>query len=78
MPASDVVAAALGLARELRALAPLAIAQSKATVYASEDADLRTARRYGLDALSMLVGGAEWREGMEAFVNKRPPDFDRW
>lgn len=78
VPPSEVLATALALARELRALAPLAIAQSKATIYASEDADLRTARRYGLDALSLLVGGAEWREGMEAFIGKRAPGFDTW
>lgn len=78
VPQAEVLPTALALARELRALAPLAISQSKATVYASEDADLRSARRYGLDALSMLVGGPEWREGMEAFVNKRAPRFDQW
>lgn len=78
VPRDDLLPAALSLARELRALGPRAIAQSKATIYASEDADLRTARRYGLDALSMLVGGPEWREGMEAFVDKRPPGFDSW
>jgi len=78
VPRGDVLDTALALARELRALAPQAIAQSKATLYASETADLRTARRYGLDALSMLVGGDEWREGMDAFVSKRSPRFDQW
>ncbi len=78
VPPDQVLDTAMALARELRALAPLAITQSKATIYASEDADLRSARRYGLDALSLLVGGAEWREGMDAFVNKRAPRFDTW
>lgn len=78
VPQERVLEAAFALAREARALAPLAIAQSKATIYASEDADARTARRYGLEALSLLVGGAEWREGMEAFVTKRAPGFDAW
>lgn len=74
----EVLPTAMALARELRGLGPQAIAQSKATIYASEDADLRTARRYGIDALSLLVGGAEWREGMNAFVEKRQPGFDAW
>lgn len=78
VPREQVLATAMALAREVRALAPQAIAQSKATIYASEDMDLRSARRYGLDALSMLVGGAEWREGMDAFVGKRAPRFDAW
>ncbi|HNT40064.1 MAG TPA: enoyl-CoA hydratase/isomerase family protein [Rubrivivax sp.] len=75
---AEVLPTAMALARELRALGPQALAQSKATLYASEDADLRTARRYGVDALSLLVGGAEWREGMSAFLGKRKPEFDAW
>lgn len=71
-----VVPVALALAREAKALGRRALAQSKAVIYASEDADLRTARRYGVDALSLLVGGDEWNEGMAAFVEKRPPRFE--
>jgi enoyl-CoA hydratase/carnithine racemase len=67
---------ALALARELRTLGRHALAQSKALIYASEDADLRTARRYGIDALSLLVGGVEWNEGMVAFLEKRTPRFE--
>jgi len=81
---SDVVAAerllprSLELACELRRLGPKAVAQSKRCVYVSEDADLGTAQRFGLDALAMLVGSAEWKEGMAAFVERRTPEFDRW
>jgi enoyl-CoA hydratase/carnithine racemase len=71
-----VLPTALALAHELRALGRHAVAQSKALIYASEDADLRTARRYGIDALSLLVGGAEWNEGMSAFLEKRKPRFE--
>ncbi|UZG44995.1 enoyl-CoA hydratase-related protein [Caldimonas thermodepolymerans] len=78
VPPDQVLPRALELARELRALAPLAVSQSKATIYASEDADLRSARRYGVDALAMLVGGREWREGMSAFLEKRAPEFEAW
>ncbi|GAB1391331.1 MAG: 3-hydroxybutyryl-CoA dehydratase [Rubrivivax sp.] len=78
VPQAEVLPTAMTLARELRALGPQAIAQSKATLYASEDADLRSARRYGVDALALLVGGAEWHEGMSAFVEKRQPRFDAW
>ena len=69
---------ALDIALEIRKLGPRAVAQSKRSIYVSEDADLRTARRFGLEALSMLVGGDEWKEGMEAFSEKRPPTFDAW
>jgi enoyl-CoA hydratase/carnithine racemase len=78
VPADQVVARALELARQLRRLGPRAIAQSKRSIYLAEDADLRSARRFGIEALSMLVGGDEWKEGMQAFLEKRPPAFDRW
>lgn len=76
VPAAALMDTAMALARELRALAPHAITQSKKTIYTGEDVDLRSARRYGIEALSILVGGDEWKEGMSAFVGKRPPKFD--
>jgi enoyl-CoA hydratase/carnithine racemase len=68
--------AALALAEKLKALSPLAIAQGKATVYTAEDVDLATARRTGLEALALLVGSADWVEGMGAFRDKRTPRFE--
>ena len=77
-PARKLPRTALDLALELRRLGPNAIAQSKRSIYVSEDADLRTARRFGIEALSILVGGEEWKEGMGAFSEKRATAFDRW
>jgi enoyl-CoA hydratase len=68
---------AMKLAQRLKALSPMAIAQAKSAIYIAEDADLRTARRFGLEALSLLVGSPDWNEGMAAFRDKRAPDFDR-
>jgi enoyl-CoA hydratase/carnithine racemase len=67
---------ALVLAERLKALSPRAIAQSKTSIYLSEDADLRSARRFGLEALSLLIGSGDWSEGIAAFHAKRPPKFD--
>lgn len=78
VPGEKLLNSALEIALEMRKLGPRAIAQSKRSIYVSEDADLRTARRFGIEALSMLVGGDEWREGMQAFSEKRPPTFDTW
>lgn len=78
VPSGQLLQAALDIALELRKLGPRAIAQSKRAIYLSEDVDLRSARRYGLEAISMLVGGREWKEGMAAFIEKRPPAFDAW
>ena len=51
------------------------MAQAKASVHVSADTDLRSARRYGLEALALLVGSPDWQEGMAAFVEKREPRF---
>jgi enoyl-CoA hydratase/carnithine racemase len=59
------------------ALSPQALAQCKASINVSGDVDLRSARRFGVEALSALVGSADWLEGMDAFVAKRPPNFGR-
>jgi hypothetical protein len=37
--------------------------------------DLSTARNIGLEALAMLIGAPEWKEGMAAFMEKREPRF---
>ena len=78
VPADQLLQTALDIALEIRKLGPRAVAQSKRSIYVSEDADLRTARRFGIEALSILVGGKEWQEGMQAFNDKRPPTFDTW
>ena len=71
----ELLPAALALAEEIKALSPMAIAQGKAAVYMAEDADLASAQKYGLEALALLVGSADWVEGMEAFRAKRAPRF---
>jgi 1,4-dihydroxy-2-naphthoyl-CoA synthase len=48
---------------------------AKTSIYLSEDADLRTARRFGVEALTALASTAEWKEGVSAFIDKRPPRF---
>ncbi len=67
---------ALRLARQLKALSPMAIAQAKSSIYVGEGTDLRTARRFGIEALALLVGSPDWQEGMTAFKEKRSPRFD--
>lgn len=71
----DLLPVALALAEDLKKLSPLAIAQGKSTVYTAEDVDLATARRTGLESLALLVGSADWVEGMGAFKEKRDPKF---
>src|SRR3546814_3724732 len=67
----ELLPQALALAERLKALSPRAVAQSKASIYLSEDADLRSARRFGLEALSLLIGSADWTEGIAAFQDRK-------
>lgn len=71
----ELIRSALQLAQKFCKLSPAAVAQAKRSVYVSEDADLRTARRYGVEALTGLMGSREWLEGVNAFLEKREPDF---
>jgi enoyl-CoA hydratase/carnithine racemase len=73
--ADDLMPAAMELARRFRLLGPRAVAQSKLAVRLCSDADLNSARNIGLETLAILIGGAEWQEGMTAFMEKRPPNF---
>jgi enoyl-CoA hydratase/carnithine racemase len=73
--ADKLMPAALELARRFRMIGARAVAQSKMTVRMCSDADLNTARNIGLEALAMLIGEAEWQEGITAFMEKRPPHF---
>ncbi len=75
VPPDALDAESLALAAALMALSPQALAQCKLSLHVSGDVDLRSARRFGVEALSALVGSADWLEGMDAFVNKRAPDF---
>ncbi len=68
--------AALALGEEIRRGARFAVAQAKANIYLSESVDLKSARDFGLESLSVLAGSADWAEGMAAFVAKRKPRFD--
>jgi enoyl-CoA hydratase/carnithine racemase len=75
VPPEELETASLARAGELMKLSPQALAQCKISIHLSGDVDLRSARRFGVEALSAMVGSADWLEGMSAFVEKRPPNF---
>lgn len=54
---------------------PLALAQAKRAVHFGGDASLWSANELERQAFAMLFGTEDQREGMKAFLEKRPPAF---
>ena len=69
VPDDQVEARALAVASEIAALSPLAVQQLKDVVLRGMDLPLET------KALHLLFSTADQKEGMAAFIEKRPPRF---
>lgn len=75
VPDDRVQARALELAREIAALPPLAVAQIKEVLLAGQDASLDAALMLERKAFQLLFASADKQEGMQAFLEKRKPEF---
>src|SRR6185295_9044125 len=71
----ELEAAALELAKRLRAAPPLALAAAKQAIYASEAADLDEMLRYETEAQLRCFESDDGHEGVRAFLEKRDPHF---
>ena len=71
----EALAAAVALAGQLAAGAPLALAAGKRLVDRGAGMDLAAAISYGAESVSMLFGTADQTEGLAAFHARRPPTF---
>ena len=63
------------LAARLRNAAPLSIAAAKQAVYLSQSAELEKMLRYETEAQLRCFESEDGREGIRAFLEKRPPQF---
>jgi enoyl-CoA hydratase len=63
------------VAAKMAQKAPLALANAKRIIEFGADADLRSANELERQGFSMLFGSEDQREGMRAFLEKRPPVF---
>jgi enoyl-CoA hydratase len=75
VPRGELLEATLALASEIATKPPLAVAAAKYAVNASLDPDIARGLRYELALWSHLFGTPDQREGMAAFVEKRPARF---
>lgn len=75
MPAEGLDAAITGLVEELSRHSPLALAMAKRVLNAAYEGPLQVGLELEGLAYGLLRQTHDFREGVEAFVEKRPPDF---
>jgi enoyl-CoA hydratase len=75
LPADDLMPQAMELARKIASRAPLAVALAKRLVLGATDVCCRDALEAEAQAFSALFGTVDQKEGMEAFLKRRPPVF---
>lgn len=75
VPKEELMNAALDVARQIAANAPLAVQAAKELAYRSRDVDLATGLRLEQAMARLLRASTDAAEGAKAFSEKRPPDF---
>jgi len=75
VPDAEVFERALALARKIAALPPLAARKIKEVVLAGADLPLDAALLMERQALQLMFDTEDQKEGMRAFIEKRPPVF---
>src|SRR5262249_57401810 len=74
-PPEELMGAALALARKIADGPPIAIRLAKRAIYHSLESDLRQALEFETYAQNICFETDDAREGISAFVEKRPPSF---
>jgi enoyl-CoA hydratase/carnithine racemase len=75
VPAAELMTATHALADRILQRAPLAVAMAKQLVNDGLDASLATAITQEMGMTATLYATADAREGIAAFIEKRPPQF---
>jgi enoyl-CoA hydratase len=72
---AEVMDEALRLAKRIAALPPIAVAHIKEAILLGPDASLQAGLALERKAVQLLFATRDKQEGMEAFLEKRKPDF---
>jgi len=75
MPAAELMAAAMGVATKIAALSLPAVLAAKESVARAFATPLAEGVRFERRLFQALFSTADQKEGMAAFLAKRPPDF---
>jgi enoyl-CoA hydratase len=71
----ELVDAAVAAGQKIAAQGPLAVAQAKRVLQEGQGADLRVANALEQAAFGLVSASADRNEGMDAFLEKRDPEF---
>lgn len=75
VPAGELLTAAKALAAKIISRGPVAVQLCKAAVNEGLDMDLKSAQAYEAEVFGLCFATADQKEGMNAFVEKRPAKF---
>jgi enoyl-CoA hydratase len=75
VPAEKLLDHCRAIGAKIASKGPLAVAQAKRAVHFGGDGSLWSANELERQAFAMLFGTEDQREGMKAFLEKRPPAF---
>jgi enoyl-CoA hydratase/carnithine racemase len=73
VPEAELEAAALALAGQIAAKSPLVLAIGKEAFYRQAEMDLAAAYRYAAEVMTTNMLARDAAEGIDAFLEKRPP-----
>lgn len=75
LPAAELMAHCKKVAGNIVKRGPLAVAQAKRVIDAGADLPLQDANKIEREGFAKLFGTGDQKEGMAAFIAKRPPEF---
>jgi enoyl-CoA hydratase len=75
VPSNQLMDTAFQLAEELAKRPPLALKLTKKALNLGFDTDVKSARRFGLEVMTLTNATEDMREGLAAFLEKRQPVF---
>ena len=73
MPPSELTEAAMALARQIAAKSALTLAIGKEAFYRQAELGLADAYKYASEAMTQNMLAQDAAEGIDAFLEKRPP-----